>query len=246
MAIKITATGPLADGENLVTIKGVVPGFPFGVRYLCARVVDGQLVMFYQYDDANEVTVQVLVHVLENDDALPPTDAWVDTVVVVPAGPSGTTGVGDFCAVNTDPVGLPTTPVVMTPPTIQSGNAGDWYDPATGRYTPPPGRYFLHATVTAGSSMEVAGIQVNLRKNGSPISAPGIQVASAGTYSGDPANAATVDANGTDFFDFTCFASGNASSTLIQFLAFPLSSVGGAPKGPSMPEIRHVSAAAAM
>jgi hypothetical protein len=137
-----------------------------------------------------------------------------------PPAPAAT--VGDFCAVNTDAVGLPTTPVVMTPPTIQSGNAGNWYDPATGRYTPPAGRYFLHATVTAALSTGSTGIQVNLRKNGEAISAPGGQVTGAGSNYGDPANVATVDANGTDYFDFTCFASGNASSTLIQFLAFPV------------------------
>jgi hypothetical protein len=245
MALRLTATGPLADGENLVTIKGVVPGFPFGVRYLCVRVVDGQAVMFYQYDDANELTTQVLVHLFENDGALPENEAWIDTIVLSAPG-AAISAVGDFCAVNTDAVGLPTTPVVMTPPTIQSGNAGDWYDPATGRYTPPPGRYFLHATVTAALSTGSTGIQVNLRKNGEAISAPGGQVTGAGSNPGDPANVATVDANGTDFFDFTCFASGGASSSLIQFLAFPLSGVAGVPTGPSMPQIRHVSAQAAM
>jgi hypothetical protein len=221
-----------------------VPGFPFGVRYLCVRVVDDQILMFYQYDDTNELTTQVLVHLFETDAELPLNEAWVDTIMM-PSGGAAVVAdvVGDFCAVNVEAVGLPTTPVVMTPPTIQSGNAGGWYDPATGRFTPPAGRYFLHATVTAALSTGSTGIQVNLRKNGEAISAPGGQVTGAGSNYGDPANVATVDANGTDFFDFTCFAAGGASSSLIQFLAFPLSS--GNP-GPQATQVRHVSAQAAM
>jgi hypothetical protein len=242
MALKITATGPLADGENLVTINGVVPGNPFGVRYLCVRVVGGEILMFYQYDDTNELTTQVLVHLFPTDDDLPANEAWLDTILMPTDGAAVSDFVGDFCAVNIEAVGLPTTPVVMAPPTVQSGNAGDWYDPTTGRYTPPAGRYFLHATVTAALSTGSTGIQVNLRKNGEAISAPGGQVTGGGTNFADPANVATVDANGTDVFDFTCFASGGASSSLIQFLAFPLASLA----EPQATVVRHVSARAAM
>lgn len=240
MTLRITAAGPLVDGENLVTIKGAVR---FGVRYLCARVVGDQILMFYQYDDVNLPSTQVRVHLLETDAALPSNEAWVDTIMMPVTGAAASDVVGDFCAVNIEAIGLPTTPVVMTPPTIQSGNSGGWYNPATGRYTPPAGRYFLHATVTAASQTGSIGIQVNLRKNGEAISAPGGQVTGAATYFADPANVATVDANGSDFFDFTCFASGNASTSLIQFLAFPLSGIAAGP--PQATQVRHVLAQAA-
>lgn len=163
-----------------------------------------------------------------SDNGMAP-DGWSYLLISgQPAIVSGKGG-GDFCAVNTVAVPLPTTPVVMTPPTVQSGNSGNWYDPTTGRYTPPAGRYFLHATVTAALSTGATGITVLLRKNGEPLSAPGIQVAAAGSYSADPANAAIVDANGTDFFDFTCFSNAGASSTLIQFLAMPSSALAAGP-----------------
>lgn len=159
-------------------------------------------------------------------------DGWSYLLISGQSAIASGRGSGDFCAVDTAAVPLPTTPVVMKPPTVQSGNVGSWYDPTTGRYTPPAGRYFLHATVTAALSTGETGITVLLRKNGEAISAPGIQVAAAGSYSADPANAAIVDASGTDFFDFTCFASAPGTSpTLIQFIAFPSSVLPGSVAG---------------
>jgi hypothetical protein len=130
-------------------------------------------------------------------------------------------GQGDFCAVTTTGIVLPATATVMTPSVVQSGNSGGWYNTSTGRYTPPAGRYYLHATVTAMLAGSASNIQVALRKNGTNISPPGIQVPGA-AFSGDPANAAIVDANGTDFFEFTAQGSGSPTTSLIQFLAFPI------------------------
>jgi hypothetical protein len=130
------------------------------------------------------------------------------------------------------------TETVGMPNVIYSGNANGAYNPSNGRWTPPPGRYFLTAgfMITANS-----GLAVNLRKNGAnlaggslynaPFAAGGQVPANAGWW-GDPQATAIVDANGTDYFDFTFYSGTAGTSTSAWFMAFPLSGIQGPQGGP--------------
>src|SRR5262252_1152946 len=87
----------------------------------------------------------------------------------VPANPStaataGTTP-GDFFATAT----ITSWTATLTTPTtlvVQSGNSGGWFVPATGRYTPPAGRYMIYGGFNAVSSSVAFQLQIQLRKNG--------------------------------------------------------------------------------
>jgi microcystin-dependent protein len=140
---------------------------------------------------------------------------------------------GDFCAY-TQAATITATTAVAIPTTILSGNSGNWYNPTTGRYTPPAGRYFIRASMTVPNTTSAVGLQLNLRKNGANLpGAFGGQVPGNAGWWGDPAQAAIVDANGTDYFDFTVYA-GGAQTGAIQFMAFPIMGLAG-PPGPAGP-----------
>src|SRR5580765_1408632 len=67
-----------------------------------------------------------------------------------PMGPPFGGGTGDFCAILTSGGAFPTTASKLIVPTILSGNSGGWYNnTTTGRYTPPAGRYYIAASMTA-------------------------------------------------------------------------------------------------
>src|SRR5262245_13969476 len=58
-------------------------------------------------------------------------------------------GVGDFYA-NVNATGWPASATTVTNFVVQSGNNGGWFVPATGRFTPPAGRYYLFSGGTTG------------------------------------------------------------------------------------------------
>ena len=154
-----------------------------------------------------------------------------------PPGPLPTVG-GDFCAYSTN-IGLATGTAVAIPTTILSGNSGNWYNPATGRYTPPAGRYVIRASMFAPNTSSAVGLGVNIRKNGQPLPTAwagtaagngGGQVPGSAGWWADPNQEVIVDANGTDYFDFVTYC-GTGQYTTIQFMAFPITGVQG-PAGP--------------
>jgi hypothetical protein len=145
-----------------------------------------------------------------------------------PAPPIG--GTGDFLATITG-VSVGTAVTTPTPLVVQSGNSGGWFVPATGRWTPPAGRYFIWAGMTCAPT-GASNCYVFLRKNGTAFISGNTTVTTAAFW-GEPTAQYTVDANGTDWFDCQVqsanFATG-ASST-IWFGASPLTGMQG-PTGP--------------
>ena len=148
------------------------------------------------------------------------------------AGPTTGPGygpTGDFFATMLYPgVNVGATFTTLMPPVV-SGNAGGWYNVANGRYTPPPGRYFLHADVSGYAATAAAGyLGVQLRKNGMAVQD---NYAFTGySYYAAPTVSATLDANGTDWFDMQ--ASCNQTQTVsesITFLAYPIAGAKGPP-----------------
>lgn len=145
-------------------------------------------------------------------------------------GPSG-----DFCAT----LGWPATNVGATFTAVAlpviSGNAGGWYNATTGRYTPPPGRYHLHADVSGNSSTATLGnLGVRIVKNG--VNVQDNYGMTGYAYYAAPGVDAVLDANGTDWFEaqFNC----NPTSTVMEsmtFLAYPIAGAKGPPgdQGPA-------------
>ena len=162
------------------------------------------------------------------------------------AGPTAGAGygpTGDFFATSQYPgtnVG-PTMTTLM--PLVVSGNAGGWYNVANGRYTPPPGRYFLHADVSGNSSTAALGyLGVQLRKNG--VVVQDNYGMTGYSYYAAPTVSATLDANGTDWFDMQ--ANCNQTQTTsegITFLAYPIAGAKGPPGDqgpPGVPGLRLI------
>ena len=162
------------------------------------------------------------------------TDGQVLTTVAgVATWAAAAGGTGDFfTAIATS--GFGASPVTVLFPAALSGNTGNWYNPANGRYTPPPGRYHMFATVGAGVSTGATLISVVLRKNGVAVIAA-TQVPGASNWAGDPSVVANLDANGTDWFDIQCSCNnGSNISQWMWFGAFSLTGMQG-PVGPMGP-----------
>jgi hypothetical protein len=153
----------------------------------------------------------------------------------VPASPNmnvPTSPGGDFSAVSTASITLPTSFQVLVLTTINSGNSGGWYNTTSGRYTPPAGRYFLAASLT-GQAIGATGIVfAQLTKNGSQI-AYGFDTAYSASSTSSVSLSATVDANGTDYFELQAYCNVAGSITnspkTVMFSGFPLSGI----KGPT-------------
>ena len=145
--------------------------------------------------------------------------------------------VGDFMAQNSAAIGVGATTVQVILNTIITGNSGGWYNATNGRFTPPPGRFYISFTVGALANAAGATIaQAILRKNGAQV-AIAKQVPGNSSWQGDPNAFGIFNCNGTDYFEV--FAVGNAAGATIEasaavFIAFPLGGAVG-PPGPPGP-----------
>jgi hypothetical protein len=87
--------------------------------------------------------------------------------------------------------------------TLYAGNSGNWFNLATGRFTPPAGRYFIQCTCGMQAPVGGNGTYVMVpRKNGVRISNAGVNASGSAQFSVPTTYGMEVDANGTDFFDF--------------------------------------------
>jgi hypothetical protein len=162
----------------------------------------------------------------------------------IPSSPGG-----DFMAMRTTALSLTGSLAVLVLNSVAAGNAGSWYNPATGRYTPPAGRHFIRGSMSTYNSGGTAGsVDFQLRKNGVTI----LDRASETTVGGSaqqPVVAATVDANGTDYFELMALTGASAGDiSNLTFQAFPISGIKGPPGDPGAPAFRllqRVVAAAA-
>ena len=133
------------------------------------------------------------------------------------------TAPGDFCATAIGQTFTSATAVAV-PNTIVSGNSGGWYNSSNGRFTPPAGRYRIMASVFGYSASAVLTFSLNIRKNGTAINPGASASTAAANFWAQAAGDLTVDANGTDYFDFTV-SSGSASTNPncgITFSAIPV------------------------
>lgn len=141
---------------------------------------------------------------------------------------------GDFFATGGS-LGILTTDTVLLFNTVLTGNSGNWYNPANGRFTPPAGRYKIWAGVNWYSSSGAIQAAIKLRKNGVVVGKEvfaGATAANIGVFSHLDM---VLDANGTDYFDIIgrSGASGpTPSDALIWFGAFPISGIKGPPGDP--------------
>ena len=146
---------------------------------------------------------------------------------------------GDFCATQTGvtTTGPANTWQTLMPPSIISGNVGSWYVPGTGVYRPPPGRYFIignFSSYYAPGAMNFAG---QLRKNGVAVTI-NYMTSGAANWQAEITCQMTIDANGTDTFDFQgqCIgAVGNFNS--VMFLAYPIAGAKGPPGDKGAPGV---------
>jgi hypothetical protein len=144
---------------------------------------------------------------------------------------TGTSAGGSFNAFGLVSAVAPSAMTTLIPLTILSGNEGGWYSTSTGRFTPPAGRYWIYATMTASWTAAVH-VVVGLRKNGVAITSNWDTTATNGYYA-DPACAQIVDANGSDWFDMQGMTqSVNGTISSAQFMAYPISGIQGV-QGPS-------------
>jgi hypothetical protein len=143
-----------------------------------------------------------------------------------PTPPIG--GTGDFAAAGTPAISGTAAPMIMP---VINGNSGGYYNAATGRWTPPAGRYNLYAVVGVFNSSTSVGITGSLRKNGTAIFTLSVTASAANVWANLPLET-QVDANGSDYFEFWAL-SGPATASQGYFGGFPLTGVqgptGGAP-----------------
>lgn len=143
-------------------------------------------------------------------------------------------GTGDFCAFTTAALGSAGN-VVIAFPSVFSGNAGSWYNPANGRYTPPAGRYKLSTWWSCNYSGSAIQLAIDaIRKNGVAIpNTLSISGTIAANYNTAVNSEVIVDANGSDYFEVTAYASAWTAGRG-WFMAFPLTGMG-AGAGPYLP-----------
>jgi hypothetical protein len=198
---------PSGGGGASVTVSDTAPGSPTAGALWWNSVLG---VMFIYYNDGNSTQ-------------------WVPVAPNVPT--QSTTPGGDFHATTQSVAGINTstwTTILFS--NILSGNSGSWYNPATGRFTPPAGRYNFSAGVSFYSSVGSIQAQIALRKNGTALFQTVGSSGGVNNYATAVAEA-TLDANGTDWFDIQVISGTNAPSgaQLLWFLAFPISGVQGPP-----------------
>jgi hypothetical protein len=149
-----------------------------------------------------------------------------------PPGPAGNATSGDFMATSNTLTGwISGSTNTILFPTIATGNVGSWYNPATGRWTPPAGRYFIAAGINVTSSAAPISAIVSLRKNGALLTQGNAAGYTANQYAQATASG-IYDANGTDWFDVQEFTNTSATQTTINwFYATPTTGLVGA-QGP--------------
>jgi hypothetical protein len=152
----------------------------------------------------------------DNDTTIP-TTAWVNAAIAAALAPFGR--VGDFWAYNSAALsGFAAAVAQISPNTVGNGNAGGWYVPGTGRYTPPAGRYHIFATCAAAAGAAVQ-FTLQLRKNG--VNIPGawsMETPATSGYYSTAKIGVNVDASGSDYFDLTIFP--NAAGTTVNVVNF--------------------------
>ena len=143
--------------------------------------------------------------------------------------------VGDFCAISSTTFNLTgTAALVIVPSPAIVGNSGGYYNAATGRYTPPAGRYCLTLTGSPYNSGGTSGsANLQIRKNGVIINQANSTTAS-GAQIGMSVEA-TVDANGTDYFEIWGLTGASVGQlSYLTFMSFPTQGMVG-PQGPMGP-----------
>jgi hypothetical protein len=149
---------------------------------------------------------------------------WNGTLWLATGGASAG---GDFFGTGAQTIAAGGT--VQIPIAVTVGNSGGWYNGANGRFTPPPGRYKLFAGSGGMLTSAATIITTSLRKNGAVISAPSSSSGGANFWVSTPVEA-TVDANGTDYFEaYANSNNGTSNAGQTWFGAFPISGVQGPP-----------------
>ena len=147
-------------------------------------------------------------------------------------GPSG-----DFCATYAGQTATPTTMALLTAMPVTAGNLGNWYVPATGRYTPPPGRYYIYGTTCIFSTASAVHHDLELRRNGVKV-VEGHDTIGAINWYTDPAVSGIFDCNGTDYFELWGCSNGAAGTWRnITFLAYPIAGAKGPPGDQGSPGV---------
>jgi hypothetical protein len=140
----------------------------------------------------------------------------------------------DFYAIGTSS-GIPTSPVTLTGWTVSDGNAGGWFNPATGRFVPPPGRYCVFGGIYFSSTTTAVTCYVNICKNGVNLIAGGTYAgmsSAQANYYGGSHQQVIVDCNGSDYIDMRSMAGATTNVALpMWFGAFALP--GGAQPSPA-------------
>jgi hypothetical protein len=139
-------------------------------------------------------------------------------------------GTGDFCATGAGAAagGVTSTPTKITWATVQTGNAGGWYSTSTGRYTPPAGRYRILFQMYGNLTSAATGFTLDLRKNGTSVSATTTTSGAAGYYATGVVDV-VFDSNGADYWETWLSAGSSSSSVSGTFSAFPLTGLQGPP-----------------
>jgi len=148
-------------------------------------------------------------------------------------GPSG-----DFCAnIYQGGTATPTALSLLTTMPVTSGNAGNWYNPATGRYQPPPGRYYIMGTTCIYATTSAVHHDLYLKKNGAYVLYAGDTIGANAWYT-DPQVAGVFDCNGSDYFElWACSRGASGTWQNITFLAFPISGAKGPPGDKGAPGV---------
>jgi microcystin-dependent protein len=156
---------------------------------------------------------------------------WDGTVWL--ATGSSVLGGGDFFARNSADLGVAAGSVIVKPNTVVTGNSGNWYVPATGRYTPPPGRYSITAHSTYISSSGASTGYLFLYKNG-VNQIHGYGVSSNTGWHDEQTASGIFDANGADYFEIGAGGgvAGTIPALMLSFSAFPISGIKGPPGDP--------------
>jgi hypothetical protein len=134
-------------------------------------------------------------------------------------------GQGDFCYTTSGTLDMTGGGGVLLFNSLLSGNAGGWYNASSGRFTPPAGRYVIYSLFTVFNGGGTSGnATLRLRKNGTNVTSSQTQsIASGQVYFVEVK--ATLDANGTDYFDIWAITSASQAQSgpnQAIFGAFPI------------------------
>lgn len=143
---------------------------------------------------------------------------------------SGTSPGGDFYATRSAAFSINPSYTVIICDAVQAGNSGGWYNPSTGVYRPPAGRYVVYGG-WSGAASNAVNCTANIRKNGVALQGGDLAATAASTFHQAVSTVAMVDANGTDTFDLvgTMAVGGTGAGGTPYFGAFPISGIQGPP-----------------